>query len=225
MIRRPPRSTLFPYTTLFRSKADYNSVLSPQHSVLPSPFFDSHLIEDAGRVAPVLLDLDEEFEVDAVPDQAFDVAARARAYLAQTLAAAAYDYFFLRGALDVNRAVDAREFFRDLFVALRDDSRDVRNLLARDLQDFLADEFGDDDAHGLICEFVLPKNRIAFGEVINYFFDEVFELVARPRRERQNGAPLILARVPLDERQKLSLVFNLIRLVEQQYRRLLGLFD
>src|ERR1035441_5486748 len=25
MIRRPPRSTLFPYTTLFRSKADYDA--------------------------------------------------------------------------------------------------------------------------------------------------------------------------------------------------------
>src|SRR5258708_30672951 len=29
MIRRPPRSTLFPYTTLFRSPADYASVLDP----------------------------------------------------------------------------------------------------------------------------------------------------------------------------------------------------
>src|SRR3954470_25085581 len=26
MIRRPPRSTLFPYTTLFRSKADFSSL-------------------------------------------------------------------------------------------------------------------------------------------------------------------------------------------------------
>src|SRR5947209_14694334 len=27
LIRRPPRSTLFPYTTLFRSHSDFNSVL------------------------------------------------------------------------------------------------------------------------------------------------------------------------------------------------------
>src|SRR5256885_7846478 len=27
MIRRPPRSTLFPYTTLFRSSSDYSSLL------------------------------------------------------------------------------------------------------------------------------------------------------------------------------------------------------
>src|SRR5207237_5650809 len=52
-----------------------------------------------------------------------------------------------------------------------------------------------------------------------------FELVARPRGERQNGAPRVLARVQLDERQKPALVFNLIRLVEQKYRRLLGLSD
>src|SRR3712207_6872112 len=29
MIRRPPRSTLFPYTTLFRSFLDYNFTLQP----------------------------------------------------------------------------------------------------------------------------------------------------------------------------------------------------
>src|SRR2546429_3715937 len=29
MIRRPPRSTLFPYTTLFRSRAEVHAVLRP----------------------------------------------------------------------------------------------------------------------------------------------------------------------------------------------------
>src|SRR2546430_2987357 len=29
MIRRPPRSTLFPYTTLFRSRLDYLAVADP----------------------------------------------------------------------------------------------------------------------------------------------------------------------------------------------------
>src|SRR5260370_7247952 len=29
MIRRPPRSTLFPYTTLFRSQRDYTGFLDP----------------------------------------------------------------------------------------------------------------------------------------------------------------------------------------------------
>src|SRR2546427_3547726 len=33
MIRRPPRSTLFPYTTLFRSHTRSGSVLQTQHAV------------------------------------------------------------------------------------------------------------------------------------------------------------------------------------------------
>src|SRR3712207_7455180 len=33
MIRRPPRSTLFPYTTLFRSEADLLPMVKPQFEV------------------------------------------------------------------------------------------------------------------------------------------------------------------------------------------------
>src|SRR2546425_1934254 len=35
MIRRPPRSTLFPYTTLFRSVAGQNSAASCRTTILP----------------------------------------------------------------------------------------------------------------------------------------------------------------------------------------------
>src|SRR6202522_4466509 len=35
MIRRPPRSTLFPYTTLFRSKTSGSSMSSSAHAMLP----------------------------------------------------------------------------------------------------------------------------------------------------------------------------------------------
>src|SRR5579875_4153381 len=35
MIRRPPRSTLFPYTTLFRSSASLASMHSRRHSAKP----------------------------------------------------------------------------------------------------------------------------------------------------------------------------------------------
>src|SRR3712207_7909711 len=31
MIRRPPRSTLFPYTTLFRSRAEEDAILQQRH--------------------------------------------------------------------------------------------------------------------------------------------------------------------------------------------------
>src|SRR3712207_9511685 len=37
MIRRPPRSTLFPYTTLFRSKAERGESLAPKKSPGSTP--------------------------------------------------------------------------------------------------------------------------------------------------------------------------------------------
>src|SRR5688572_32058078 len=39
MIRRPPRSTLFPYTTLFRSIYSMLSKLFPHGKQYPKPFF------------------------------------------------------------------------------------------------------------------------------------------------------------------------------------------
>src|SRR5256885_16475344 len=49
MIRRPPRSTLFPYTTLFRSRIDNSASLDGQASggpILPS---DTAMANYAGR--------------------------------------------------------------------------------------------------------------------------------------------------------------------------------
>src|SRR3712207_8704039 len=49
MIRRPPRSTLFPYTTLFRSMA----VLHLHHRLV-APILALFLVASAGGVAPAL---------------------------------------------------------------------------------------------------------------------------------------------------------------------------
>src|SRR5438876_2019947 len=39
MLRRPPRSTLFPYTTLFRSNSDfYGAVAAMRETLTPRPF-------------------------------------------------------------------------------------------------------------------------------------------------------------------------------------------
>src|SRR3712207_7628105 len=38
MIRRPPRSTLFPYTTLFRSRPPKKAVPHPQHAAMVCDF-------------------------------------------------------------------------------------------------------------------------------------------------------------------------------------------
>src|SRR2546429_2693692 len=43
MIRRPPRSTLFPYTTLFRSREPTASLVT-RHSSIPQPRFASYAL-------------------------------------------------------------------------------------------------------------------------------------------------------------------------------------
>src|SRR5260221_7748438 len=67
MIRRPPRSTLFPYTTLFRSQGCWTPELQP--SSLPggvprgagcSPSIDSADQSSQGRVGRLLADRSEE---------------------------------------------------------------------------------------------------------------------------------------------------------------------
>src|SRR3989442_8767268 len=53
MIRRPPRSTLFPYTTLFRSNRarmnDVNSSLSIRSDIHHDPFRINHPLRDEDR--------------------------------------------------------------------------------------------------------------------------------------------------------------------------------
>src|SRR3712207_7479922 len=49
MIRRPPRSTLFPYTTLFRSAAGNTVVLKPSDTTPESTVL---LAEIAGQILP-----------------------------------------------------------------------------------------------------------------------------------------------------------------------------
>src|SRR3712207_8331321 len=51
MIRRPPRSTLFPYTTLFRSKSEGNAVWLSADMTSPYAFYQYWLnVEDASVV-------------------------------------------------------------------------------------------------------------------------------------------------------------------------------
>src|SRR5690554_8199117 len=56
MLRRPPRSTLFPYTTLFRSRVDSLNVKDPGNYLSPKRFNQSYsklknLIEERSRGA------------------------------------------------------------------------------------------------------------------------------------------------------------------------------
>src|SRR5256886_13502618 len=54
MIRRPPRSTLFPYTTLFRSESEFGTGLQAPHAVLVVPKI--FIVADAnGKVEQVVV--------------------------------------------------------------------------------------------------------------------------------------------------------------------------
>src|SRR3712207_7200283 len=67
MIRRPPRSTLFPYTTLFRSLA--GATLAADHT-------DTGLLSGSGAVG-VELELDVQGEIEATSEQLAAVEAEA----------------------------------------------------------------------------------------------------------------------------------------------------
>src|SRR5256886_16419522 len=54
MIRRPPRSTLFPYTTLFRSRADRPMALGPSpRTATPSRDHDGRVSHDPAPARPL----------------------------------------------------------------------------------------------------------------------------------------------------------------------------
>src|SRR3712207_7769320 len=58
MIRRPPRSTLFPYTTLFRSRVARGADDLPLRDVLPGADADARLVGVTGGHGARVLDAD-----------------------------------------------------------------------------------------------------------------------------------------------------------------------
>src|SRR3712207_6896678 len=59
MIRRPPRSTLFPYTTLFRSQALAVGVLADRQQDVPDRGLDALQVHDAVHGTAAQLAVDE----------------------------------------------------------------------------------------------------------------------------------------------------------------------
>src|SRR2546430_7777285 len=51
MIRRPPRSTLFPYTTLFRSDFEKQTIRDVEGDVIPKQKMSIFELEDKTRIA------------------------------------------------------------------------------------------------------------------------------------------------------------------------------
>src|SRR3712207_8996742 len=68
MIRRPPRSTLFPYTTLFRSAAEIReNERAGRHSRLPADQAQARAEELARRLDRRIRELDLESAIAATP--------------------------------------------------------------------------------------------------------------------------------------------------------------
>src|SRR5258708_30161224 len=60
MIRRPPRSTLFPYTTLFRSHGDWIAIESRVESITRSSFEVTHKVFKGEALAIEAFERSEE---------------------------------------------------------------------------------------------------------------------------------------------------------------------
>src|SRR6266478_578547 len=102
---------------------------------------DSHFIQQMGALAPILFDLNEQFEVTAMAQQIFNIVTRTDADLFQPLRSVADYDLFLRVSLDEDRAIDTRIVFAYLFKALGHHRGNVRNFFPRGLEYFLAHNF------------------------------------------------------------------------------------
>src|SRR2546425_7053989 len=71
MIRRPPRSTLFPYTTLFRSAPDRVQNLRPQTREVPESSPSPPREERAGERRPLPHDLRSEEHTSGLQSLAY----------------------------------------------------------------------------------------------------------------------------------------------------------
>src|SRR3712207_8780062 len=61
MIRRPPRSTLFPYTTLFRSYPADEAVSAPRKTPVILNAYDAYMFGSGGH--DLAVDVEEAFDV------------------------------------------------------------------------------------------------------------------------------------------------------------------
>src|SRR5438132_3372957 len=68
MIRRPPRSTLFPYTTLFRSVNESESLIASAGFTDSVEFFDGHVDAVTGQSAECLRSEEHTSELQSHSD-------------------------------------------------------------------------------------------------------------------------------------------------------------
>src|SRR6266571_4991201 len=97
MIRRPPRSTLFPYTTLFRSRSGCSPTpapRAPRTSTSPTPRSEEHTSELQSHVNLVCRLLLEKKKIAPVLAHIFDVSAPVELVLPQIARVSPPFFFF-----------------------------------------------------------------------------------------------------------------------------------
>src|SRR3712207_8830184 len=91
MIRRPPRSTLFPYTTLFRSLGDDNQQLATQDN---DSFVDQSTTDNSVELTSVDNSIDDSFNTKF--DESFNTEDRKSTRLNSSHANISYAVFCLK---------------------------------------------------------------------------------------------------------------------------------
>lgn len=173
------------------------------------------VFDEASAGAPLFLHFDEEFEEDARAEQRFDLLAGGRADTLEHVAGAADDDGFLAGALDKdgggnfsNGKFAVAGFFCTggwIFPALDDDGGGVGDLFAGQHEDFFADEFGDEEALGLIGDLVLGEVALAFWEEGDDLVEQEVEALFLAGGDGDDVAEVVEARPVRDEREQVLL--------------------
>ena len=176
-------------------------------------------MEHAFTVAPILLDLDPEIEEDARAEQRFDVLAREGADFLEHRALGTDDDALLRVALDVDGRADVDIAVRARRHLIRLDGHRMRHLVARELQDLLADEFRDDQALRLVRDHVFRIVLRSFRQILLDFRQQRVEIRLRLGRDWHDADERVLVRIARDDWQHL-LLLDEVELVDDEDDRL-----
>lgn len=189
---------------------------------LPAPV---ELIDKGAGCAPVLLDFDEKFKENAVPEECLDVFARRGPDLFEHGAALADQNGFLPGSLAENGGRDAGQrspltrcslwLGLRLFPALHDNGSGVRHLFPGQQQHLFPDDFGREKSLRLVGDLVTRKKPAALRKTSDDGFEEQIEALPFTRRDGNHLTERVQRRPVRDDRQQILFWYR-VDLVEHE---------
>ena len=135
------------------------------------------MIEIRGLPTPVVFHLYVEVEIDVCVEQRFHFFTRLSADLLKHRTFGSDDNGFLTFTLDEDGGEDADQT-REFFPFFDENGDGMRHLLAGRAEDLFADQFGGEEARGLVCVVVAGEILGPLGEAADYFTAEVVESFA-----------------------------------------------